>query len=612
MLIGGRYETLRELGRGGFGKTYLAEDTYRRGAPKCVVKKFQPSAKVPSILDKARLIFEAEVKQQYELGKLESFPKLYDHLEQGGDFYLVQEMIDGHDLRQSFTLGDRWDEKDAIALLRDVLEILVHTHDRHIIHQDLKPQNLIRRWTDKRLLLLDFGGLKSIRHLGLGADGAIAITQPLGTPGYMPKEQLAGQPQLSSDIYALGVMMIQGLTGYSPNQLPRNPKTQVIEWRDLAVVSHSTAEILQKMIAPELGDRFSTAADVLAELPAPTPTKPVSVEDLASFLQGPELPTYGLIIEPKFDVARDFSEGLAAVVMSDRLGYINPAGEFEIPPMFRFDTISLYQEGAYQFSEGLARVAINHQWGYINNLGKLMIPPKFDSAENFVDGLARVELSHKFGYIDARGGFVIYPEYESAAYAFREEMAGVEIDHRYGYINKRGLVVIMPQFDSADEFHEGLARITLNDKYGFINKLGKVVIPAQFDVAHSFSEGLARVRVNGRYGYIDAFGNLAIAPQFDDTFSFTEGFALIRNDQQYGFINLKGDLVIPLKFADAYPFSGGMAAVKAGDRWGFINKLGEYVVPPQFDEACSFHEGRAAVRVGDRWGYLGATGATHA
>lgn len=605
MLIGGRYETIRELGRGGFGKTYLAEDTYRRGNPKCVVKKIQPASKLPALLQKAREIFEAEVKLLYELGSHDQIPKLYDYLEQGGEFYLVQELVDGHDLRKSFALGDRWDEKTVLAHLREVLEILAVVHERGAIHQDLKPQNLFRRWKDKKLALIDFGGVKMIRYLTLDSEGNVAFTQPVGSPGYIAPEQVAGNPQPASDLFALGIMGVQAVTGYSPNQLPRDAATGAVLWHDEAQVSPALRAILDKMIAPDLSQRFLSVRDVLDALPAPQTSRSITAEELALFLGDPKPPTYAIAIPPKFEIARDYSEGLAAVVLDGKLGYIDKHGTFVIPPMLEVDPISIYREGAYQFSEGLARVSVMHQWGYIDKNGRLLIPPRFDSAENFSDGLARVEVGHKYGYIDVNGRFVIKPQFESAAHAFCEERAGVELDHRYGYINKYGKIVIPPQFDSADEFSEGLARVTLDGKYGFIDLHGRLVIPAQFDVAHTFSEGLARVRIDGRYGYIDVMGAIAIPAQFDDTFSFTEGMALVRNNDKYGFIDKSGKLVIGLQFDDAYPFREGVAAVKLGNLWGFINQKGEFVVDPQFEDAGSFHGDRAAVKLDNQWGYLG-------
>lgn len=604
MLIGGRYETIRELGRGGSGKTYLAEDTYRRGNPKCVVKKLQPTSKLPSVLEKARMIFDTGAQELYDLGQTGVTPRLLDHLEQAGEFYIVQELIDGHDLRQSFVLGDRWDEKDVVAQLREILELLTAFHERGIAHQDVKPQNLIRRWKDKKLMLSDVGGIKVVRHLTLTPTGEPKYTSPVGTPGYMPKEQIDGVPIPASDVYAVGMMGIQALTGYTPNQLPRNPETKVVEWHDQATVSPDLMKILDRMVHPDVNERYPTAMAALAALPSPKP-RGLSAEELAEFLGEPPPPTYEMVIEPHFSFARDFSEGLAAVMLGDRLGYIDKSGRFVIPPLLEVDPLSLYREGAYQFSEGLSRMAIDHQWGYIDPAGKILIPPQFDGAENFSNGLARVEVEHRYGYINKRGKFAIAPSFESAAHAFREELAAVEIDHKYGYVNRHGAVVIRPQFDSADYFQEGLARITLDGKYGFINKSGELVIPAEFDVAHTFSQQLARVRIDEKYGYIDKTGKTVIAPSFDDTFSFTEGLALVRNEHRYGFINTLGHMVIPLQFEDAYPFSEGLAAVKVGNLWGYINPKGEFLVEPQFEDASSFRGDRAAVKKGSGWGYLG-------
>lgn len=604
MLIGGRYETIRELGRGGVGKTYLAEDTYRRGNPKCVVKNLHPSSKLPSVLEKARAIFEAEVQSLYEAGKQDAFPRLYDHIEQAGEFYLVQELIDGHDLRQSFVLGDRWDEKNAIAQLREILEVLVILHEQGIAHQDIKPQNFIRRWKDKKLMLTDVGRVKAIRQLSLNPDGSAKYLKPVGTPGYIAPEQLEGTPCPASDVYAVGMIGLQAVTGYMPTQLPKDPLTRAIQWHDQASISAPTMAILDRMVHPDVTQRYQTAMEALAALPTQR-NRSISAEEMAEFLGEPPPPTYELLVEPHFAFARDFSEGLAAVVVEDRLGYIDKGGRFVIPPLLEVDPFSLYREGAYQFSEGLARISIDHQWGYIDTVGKILIPPQFDSAESFASGLARAEVSHRYGYIDKRGKFVIAPDYESAAHAFSEELAAVEIDHRYGYINRQGTVVIAPQFDSADRFHEGMARITLNDKYGFVDKSGKLVIPAEFDVAHSFSQGLARVRIDGKYGYINTTGKTVIAPEFDDTFSFTEGVALVRNQDHYGFINALGQLIIPFQFDDAFPFSSGLAAVKMGNAWGYINLQGEFVVEPQFEDACAFQDDRAAVKQESGWGYLG-------
>jgi serine/threonine-protein kinase len=612
MLVGGRYETIREMSRGGRGKTYLAQDTYRRGGRNCVVKRIQPQSKLPAVLQKARERFEQEVQALYQISGHTQIPKLFEHLEQNGEFFLIQELVDGHDLRQAFTLGDRWDEKNVINLLREVLEILAFVHEHQVVHGDVNPQNLLRRWRDKRLVLVDFSGTKVIRGLMINAQGEIIITKPAGTAGYMPKEQLEGNLQTSSDIYAVGMMGIQAVTGYSPNQLPRNPLTQEVEWHDQAQITPELMAILDKMVRFDPQERYQSVLEILDALPASS-QKSISIA-LSSAASEPVKPrTYAIVIPPKFRVGRDFSEDLAAVVIEDKLGYIDPNGRLVVEPTFDFDVTSSFWEGAYQFAEGLAQLVVAERkggklirrWGYIDATGTFAIKPQFDSAVPFVAGLARVEVDQIYGYIDPTGQFAIKPQFESAAQSFAEELAGVEIDQRYGFIDKTGAVVIPPQFDSAGSFTEGLARVTLNDKYGFIDKTGSLVIPAEFDVAHSFQQGLARVRVEGRYGYIDQSGKIVIPPQFEDTFSFTEGLALVRHEEQYGYLSQEGKLVIPLQFEDAYPFTEGLAAVKVDNLWGFIDQESEWIIKPQFEDARCFRRGRAAIKMDGLWGYLG-------
>ncbi|HEY9647440.1 MAG TPA: protein kinase, partial [Chroococcidiopsis sp.] len=340
MLIGGRYETIRELGRGGFGKTYLAEDTYRRGRPKCVVKKLQPSSKLPSILQKARERFEVEAERLSDLGAHDQIPQLFAHFEQSGEFYLVQELIDGHDLRQAFTLGDRWDEKAVLTFLREVLEIVQFVHQHGVIHQDIKPDNLIRRWSDKKLELIDFGGVKSIRNLTLTPQGEVNFTKPIGTPGYIAPEQVQGKPQPCSDIYSIGMMAIQALTGYLPNQLPRNPDSKEIEWHDQTRVSPSLISIVDKMVRFDPSHRYQTVDEVLAALPDPTSSRAAAMESFNILLQEAKPPSYGIVIPPQFEFARNFAEGLAAVIVNQKLGYINRLGQFAIAPELDYDPIS--------------------------------------------------------------------------------------------------------------------------------------------------------------------------------------------------------------------------------------------------------------------------------
>ncbi len=604
MLVGGRYETIRELSKGGVGKTYLADDTYRRGGPKVVVKRYKPRLSHPVVLQAARDIFEAEISVFSVLGKHDQIPRQLAYFEQGSEFYIVQEFIDGHSLK--LPLGIKLEEDEAIALLQEILEILVFVQHQNVIHMDINPNNLVRRWRDKKLTLLDFGSLKVIRTLGLDASGALLQSMDVGTPGYVPKEQQDGNPQPSSDVYAIGMIILQSLTGFLPNQLPRDPDMQEVIWHDQAPqISQNFSDILDNMVCYDPAIRFQTAADVLEALGLPVPDVSQIIPPAVVAPQ-PKVKKPGYsVIDPKFDLGLSFYESLAPVVVGNKLGYIDRSGKFAIQPRFPVDPRNIFRQSTYQFSEGLACVDEAGKWGYITEAGNLVIPAQYDSGERFSEGLARVELDHCYGYIDKTGRLVVPARYESAARTFCEGLAGVEIDHHYGYINKLGTVVIPPSFESGERFTEGLARVTLDHKYGFINTKGHFEIPPQFDVAHRFAEGLARVRMDDRYGYINRTGTIVIKPQFDDNASFSEDLAWIRNGEKYGFIDKTGKLVIRMEFDDVISFSAGLAAVRVGNKWGYIDKTGVFVINLQFDDARSFINGLAAVKVDGKWGYIG-------
>lgn len=267
-IIGGRYHIIRSLGSGGFGTTFLAEDRHLPGQPRCAVKQLKPLTSDPFTLQVARRLFQTEAEVLHKLGSHDQIPQILAHFEENGEFYLVQEYIEGSEFSQELPADKPLGKDRVIALLREILEILEFVHQQNVIHRDIKPANLIRRLKDKKLVLIDFGAVKQISTQVINAQGHTNFTVAIGSPGYMPNEQQAGKPRFSSDIYAVGMIGIQALTCSHPRQLPEDPNTGEIIWRDRAQAPADLADVLDKMVRYDFRDRYQSATEVLRAIAA--------------------------------------------------------------------------------------------------------------------------------------------------------------------------------------------------------------------------------------------------------------------------------------------------------------------------------------------------------
>ncbi|MEH2066379.1 MAG: protein kinase [Nostoc sp.] len=260
------YKIVGLLGSGGFGDTYLAEDLDLPNKPKCVVKHLKPKTSNATVLPIARRLFDKEAEVLYRLGNLsKQIPKLFAHFEENGEFYLVQEFVDGHELSKEIIPGQPWGEAQVIRLLQEILEVLVVVHEQNIIHRDIKPQNLMRRREDGKIMLIDFGAVKEIEGLAENTQGQVTSTIIIGSNGYMPNEQASSKPRLSSDIFAVGIVAIQALTGRIPQEFPEDANGEII-WRHWANVSDRLGDILTKMVRYNFSQRYQSAAQALQTL----------------------------------------------------------------------------------------------------------------------------------------------------------------------------------------------------------------------------------------------------------------------------------------------------------------------------------------------------------
>lgn len=269
-ILAGHYQIVRHLGGGGFGQTFLAKDTHLPGNPLCVVKQLKPKVSDSATLAIAKRLFNSEAETLYRLGdKHDQIPRLLAHFEQDKEFYLVQEFIDGSPLDQEIVPGQQWSEVSVKAILQDILQVLAFVHQQNVIHRDIKPANLIRRGIDEKIVLIDFGAVKEVSFQAANGFGQASISVVTGTLAYMPSEQQAGKPHFSSDIYAVGMVCLQALSGLLPRELLQDSRTGEFccaSFKERTSVSPGLAEILDKMVRYDYRQRYPTATAVLQAL----------------------------------------------------------------------------------------------------------------------------------------------------------------------------------------------------------------------------------------------------------------------------------------------------------------------------------------------------------
>lgn len=276
-LINHRYRILRSLAKGGFGETFLVEDTQLPSGRHCLLKQLTPVENNSQIYQLVQDRFQREAAILEELGEHGNgqIPRLYAYFSEGDQFYLVQEYIEGETLTQRLQKQGRFSEASVRELLLGILPILDYVHSYRIVHRDIKPDNILLRYRDHQPVLIDFGAVKETMGTLINAQGYSTKSIIIGTPGFMPSEQAAGRPMYASDLYGLGLTMIYLLTGKMPQELPTDPLTGTIQWRsDAPLVSSSFANLLDRAILPNGHDRYQTAQQMLDALLASASTTP--------------------------------------------------------------------------------------------------------------------------------------------------------------------------------------------------------------------------------------------------------------------------------------------------------------------------------------------------
>ncbi|MBW4686101.1 MAG: protein kinase [Komarekiella atlantica HA4396-MV6] len=315
LTLGDRYVIVRQIGQGGFGRTYLAEDV-NRFRELCVLKEFSPQVQTTYVVQKAGELFEREASVLYKLQhpQIPRFRELLRINLQGKEYlFLVQDYVEGQTynslLNERIQQGLRFTEAEARQLLQQILPVLEYIHSLGVIHRDISPDNLILRSVDQLPVLIDFGGVKQVvatvasQYYQPGEVAPPPSPTLLGKVGFAPPEQMqTGMVSPHSDLYALAVTVLVLLTGKQPQDLI-DTYTLSWQWRREINLSANFGQVLDKMLSPRPSDRYQSARQVLEALTlpqnyyAPTqyPTPPVPTSATAAISPPPSsTPSYSV------------------------------------------------------------------------------------------------------------------------------------------------------------------------------------------------------------------------------------------------------------------------------------------------------------------------------
>lgn len=263
LLLCDRYRALQPLTEDGiFGQTFLGVDRQRPSNPHCIIKQFSVTSSNHLDPSQAARRFHQEAIHLDQLGQHPQIPTLLAYFQQDGRWYLIQEYVEGQPLERLLQETGPFSEKQVWRLLADLLSVLEFVHNRHAIHRDIRPANIIHRASDNRFVLLGFGSAK-IATLSVLQETATILAPSI----YTPPEQLIGRPLFASDLYSLGVSCLHALEGQEPKQF-FDPQDR--EWQGLETLSQppspALAAVLHKLVCGNLQNRYQSAAVVLQEV----------------------------------------------------------------------------------------------------------------------------------------------------------------------------------------------------------------------------------------------------------------------------------------------------------------------------------------------------------
>jgi hypothetical protein len=307
------------------------------------------------------------------------------------------------------------------------------------------------------------------------------------------------------------------------------------------------------------------------------------------------------IISPKYEGVCPFVGGLSAVMVGEKWGTIDKSGKEIIP--VKYDGIGVYkpQGNNYPFKdipcddledlvrEGLIAIKVGDKYGFVDKSGKVVISPKYDAVIPFVGGIAAVKRDGKWGFVDKTGKEIVPPTYEypvidynylKMGYLPVVEKAGkystpfggeydflvhvdsnlflAKKDDKWGLIDKKNREVLSFKYDDLSHLHKDFFVYSERGKYGVISLKRGVIVQPRYDKIFYAGEGIIGLVLNNKVGFMDTLGNIIFQPKYDTlTLGFINGFALMYNKGK-PYILSKDGKEMEIKYSDWLVLGGSV------------------------------------------------------
>lgn len=270
-ILSDRYRIIQELSKDTFSRTYLAEDIGQAGSPQCQIERLQPQYDSEVLGTQSwRKVLQIFVDQGTILKQISQhpqIPQLWTFFESDREFFLVRELIPGISLEQKIA-ESLMNESEAISWLQEILEILNFIHNAGVAHLNIQPSSLIQHQNGTKFLT-NFAGIKNSILFNFDNQSYNTVSNQTFTP----QEQLKGKLNLTTDIYALGKVIIYALTRDATKaiqseslQSENNNEKSNSRHVSIAKISPQLADVLNKMVDDRPEKRYQSAAEVLDEL----------------------------------------------------------------------------------------------------------------------------------------------------------------------------------------------------------------------------------------------------------------------------------------------------------------------------------------------------------